>query len=263
MSYLRLRQICFVARDLERPAKQLCDVFSLAIAHRDPEIGRIGLRNVLIPSGAQPIFLEIVSPARAGTTAERYLDKRRGDGGYMFISDTSDLEGLRANAEGCGARLLWHTERRDGDPVESFQLHPKDTGGAMLEFDRHGSGEDLHGAYRFAGPNWRKAMRLQCVKAILGAELQTDDPERLAKRWARIFGREVTRAGPHGIWELRLDNAFARFSPLKDDRGEGLSAVHVSLIDPTATRSNAERLGVEFDGEDPIICGVRFVLDSQ
>lgn len=259
MAYLRLRQICFVARDLETPARALCEVFGLAIAWRDPEIARLGLANVLIPAGREAVFLEIVSPIRPGTTAERYLNRRGGDGGYMVICDTSDLEALRARAAAARVRELHFHDLQDGIPAQSVQLHPKDTGGALLEFDRHGAGEDLDGPYRFAGPDWRAAIRPGPIMAVLGVEVQADDPKALAASWSRIFGLPVERA-PGGEPQLRLDNAFARFTPAADGRGEGLSAVHLAVTDAAQVRATAKRAGVDFAGDAPVICGVRFHL---
>ena len=77
---LRMRQICLVARDLDAAQADLTAIFGLEVCYRDPNIGRLGLRNFLLPVGDS--FLEVVAPMREGTTAERYLDRRGGDGGY-------------------------------------------------------------------------------------------------------------------------------------------------------------------------------------
>ena len=65
MTWLRLRQIALVARDLDtvlgRPARR---VRTSRSASAIPHIGTLGLHNVVIPVGGQ--FLEVVSPiARA------------------------------------------------------------------------------------------------------------------------------------------------------------------------------------------------------
>ena len=261
MSYLRLRQICLVAHDLDPPTTQLCASFGLAVAHRDPLMAKLGMRNVLIPAGRNPVFIEIVQPVDPGTTAERYLERRKGDGGYMYICDTGDLEAVHERARAAGVRTITDAHHRDGIPVETFQLHPRDTGGAMLEFDRHGAGEDMHGPYRWAGPDWQSALRAEPVTALTGAELQSRDPDALAARWASIFGLPI-QTGSGGCPELRLDNAFARFVPLGDDRGEGLSALHLTVTDPAGVRAATRDADVTFAGPDPMICGVRFVLSA-
>ena len=72
-TYLRLRQICLVARDLDLVVDDLCAVFGVKVCHRDPEVGQFGLRNALMPFGSN--FLEVVSPLRDGTAAGRYLGR--------------------------------------------------------------------------------------------------------------------------------------------------------------------------------------------
>ena len=79
-TYLRLRQICLVARELDPVTDDLCAVFGVKICHRDPEVGQFGLHNALMPFGSS--FVEVVAPTREGTTAGRYLERRHGDGGY-------------------------------------------------------------------------------------------------------------------------------------------------------------------------------------
>ena len=55
----------------------------------DPGVGKYGVRNAVFPIG--DTFLEVVSPKQPGTTAERLLQKRGGDGGYMVILQVDDL----------------------------------------------------------------------------------------------------------------------------------------------------------------------------
>ena len=103
-TYLRLRQICLVASELEPVVDDLCAVFGVKVCHRDPEVGQFGLHNALMPFGSS--FLEVVAPQREGTAAGRYLERRQGDGGYMVILDSEALPRWRANgATSCSERL--------------------------------------------------------------------------------------------------------------------------------------------------------------
>lgn len=47
--YLRLRQICLVAQDLDAVVTRLCATFGVAVCHRDPNVNRYGLHNALMP----------------------------------------------------------------------------------------------------------------------------------------------------------------------------------------------------------------------
>jgi Glyoxalase-like domain len=261
MGYLRLRQIALVARDLAVVETQISDVLGLEICYRDPGVGKYGLHNALFAMSGT--FLEVVSPLRDGTAGGRYLERRKGDGGYMYIVDCDDLERRRDHFTGMGVRLV--QDIKSGDEVstsEALHLHPKDTGATLLSVDRHSGGADMMGGYHWAGPRWQQKDRSKTVKAITGARMQCDDPAATAQRWSELLERPVTRHGD--TWTIELDNARARFGPLEDDRGEGLASVRLACRDAKAILANAETHGAnvgEAHGEPFVgLCGVRFVL---
>ena len=64
MSWVRLRQIALVARDLDAVVGELHDAFGLEVAFRDPSVAAFGLHNAVLPIGNQ--FIEVVSPTRDG-----------------------------------------------------------------------------------------------------------------------------------------------------------------------------------------------------
>lgn len=262
MGYLRLRQIALVAHDLATVERQIADVLGLEICFRDPGVGKYGLHNALFAMSGT--FLEIVSPTRPDTAAGRYLDRRRGDGGYMYIVDCDDLDERREHLLARGVRLVEDLKSTERDLTgEALHLHPKDTGGCLLSIDRHSpDGESMAGSYKWAGADWREHDRSRTVRAITGARMQCNDPAVTAARWSDLLERPAARDG--NVWTIELDNARARFSELEDDRGEGLSAVRLSCRDSAAILSAAEAAGVR-TGEVPTgpfveLCGTRFVL---
>ena len=262
MSYLRLRQICLVARDLPARADELRYVFQLGEGHSEPSIAGLGLRNVVIPMGRSPVFMEIVSPITEGTTAGRYLTRRSGDGGYMYIVDDSDHEAAKARTQALDIRLITDRVWDDEPTVRNIQLHPGDTGGTMIEIDQHGAGADMLGPYRWAGADWNRHLRTDVVQAVLGAEIQSPDPRALAKRWAAILSRPLTVDSDTEPM-IALDNAFVRFTTLGDDRGEGLSVVCLEVDDLAGALSRARELGLPQSADQIVICGVRFKLTAR
>src|SRR6185312_3731998 len=97
LTMLRIRQIALVARHDLVAAQEFIDVLGLAIAFHDPGIKNLGLHNTLMPIGTQ--LLEIVAPITEGTTAERFLLRRKGAGGYMVITQTDDHPPRRARVD--------------------------------------------------------------------------------------------------------------------------------------------------------------------
>ncbi|MGD9704030.1 MAG: VOC family protein [Acidimicrobiia bacterium] len=248
---IRLRQIALVARDLEPVVDDLRAVLGLAVAHRDPAVAAFGLHNAVMPAGAQ--FVEVVAPTRDSTAAGRYLERRGGDGGYMVILQCDDHVSLKARAAELGVRTVIE---QDSDHYRLLQLHPRDTGGSFLEIDVQVGGEAMDGPWEPAGPDWQLA-RTDAIVAIAGAEIQAEDPESVAARWAAILGLPVEDDAEDRP-SVRLDNATLTFVPAVDGRGEGLGGIDVRVASPAGVLAAAEGRGLVADGDTVLLGGVRF-----
>lgn len=82
---------------------------------------------------------------------------------------------------------------------------------------------------------------------MTAAELQSEDPERLARRWSEVIERPVRMQD--GERTIALDDATLRFTEAADGRGEGLAGLDLACPDPG-------RRGLA------LICGIRFRLLS-
>lgn len=254
---LRLRQLCLVARQLEPVVDDLKAIFDVEVCYRDPLVGHFGLHNAVLPFGTS--FVEVVAPLADGTAAGRYLERRGGDGGYMVIFNGDDLEHWRAHMGKVGVRIAAPLAH---DDYEGLQLHPRDTGGALLEINRTRGGEDLQGPYVPAGPDWQRAMRTTRVKRIAGAVLQADDPERLARRWGEVLAQPASRTG-HGPWQVVVGDAVLRYVEACDGRGEGLAGIDLDVADPQSIMAAATTRGCRIDGDAVMVGGVRFGLRTS
>ncbi len=258
MGYLRLRQICLVAENLAVREREIVEVLGLEVCYHDLGVGKYGLENSLFAAGGA--FLEIVSPTQPNTAGGRYLERRKGDGGYMFIVDCDDLEARREHFNKLGVRIVQDLKRGDDVSIsEAIHLHPKDTGGCLLSVDRHSGGADMMGGYHWAGPSWQANDRSKTVKSIIGATMQCDDPSETAQRWSEILKRRIVHV--KGVLEMPLDVGFARFVELRDDRGEGLCSVHLACRDRKAILANADKAGAR-RGDDVALAGVAFILSD-
>jgi hypothetical protein len=252
--WLRLRQIALVARELAPVLDDVQAVFGLEVAYRDPSVAQFGLENAVLPVGHQ--FLEIVAPVREGTAGGRYLDRRKGDGGYMVILQCDDHGPRKARVDELGVRkVLEH----DGGDYSIMQLHPRDTGGSFLEIDEQRGGEDVKGPWMPAGPAWQQAVRTDVVRGFAAAEIQAPDPSALAQRWSDILEIPVS-VDDDGRTALALDNASLRFVTDEDGRGEGLGGVDVIVTgrDRLVAAADARRLRTADDAA--LVGGVRFRL---
>ena len=251
--FLRLRQVCLVAADLAREAAAIQSLFGLEECHRDPNVARYDLENVLFPVGTD--FLEIVAPTRPGTAAGRFLERHQGRHGYMVILDCDDPEARARHCAAIGVRtanLIRH-ERYLG-----VQLHPKDTGGAMIEFNRTDGGAEPTGPYAPAGPAWQKAIRTNVTRCMLAVEIESPRPAETADRWGAVLQRPAVALGGDGR-RIVLDSGAIHFLP-GETPDAVLSGIELQVVDPVRVRDAAQARGcLAADGRIDA-CGVLFRL---
>jgi hypothetical protein len=206
----RLRQVALVARELAPATACLQAGLGLRDPFADPGVGEFGLSNAVYEAGSD--FLEVVSPAREGTTAGRLLD-RRGDGGYMAIFQLPDLGALRAARDRLaplGVRTVWQVDLPD---IASSHLHPKDVPGAIVSVDA----AEPPGSWRWGGPRWTGGAPADRFSpgGIAGITVAVDEPAAATARWAEALGCDLDPLpsgqevrfveGTEGIVEVVLD----------------------------------------------------------
>ncbi len=254
-SWLRLRQVCLVAADLARETGLVQKILGLEVCYRDPNVARYGLENVLFPVGTD--FIEIVSPTQPGTAAGRFLERHRGRHGYMIIMDCPDPAARQAHCAAIGVRtanLIRH------DSYLGVQLHPKDTGGAMLEFNRTEGGEDPMGPYSPAGNGWQKAIRRDVTQRMLGVEIDCPDPAGFSGRWGGILQRPV-QAISEGRYRIDLDAGSIDFLP-SDEPQAVLAGIELQVANREKVAKTARELGC-LDAQGEVrVCGVRLRLSE-
>jgi Glyoxalase-like domain len=250
---LRLRQIALVAKDLEPIMDDFKAVLGLEICYRDPGVAEFGLHNALVQVGGQ--FIEVVSPIRENTAGGRYLDRRKGDGGYMVILQSDNHAARKQHVEQMKIRKVAES---DTASYHLMQLHPRDTGGSFLEIDEQVGGEDMKGPWMPAGKNWQQAIRTNVVNAIVAAEIQSPDHRDLAQKWADILKLPLQNDAA-GNPSVRLDNSTIRFVKDQDGRGEGLGGLDLAAVDRKRALEEAKRRG-RLNGDQIAIAGMRLNL---
>ncbi len=256
--WLRLRQIAIVAEDLRQAALDFGLILGLEACFTDPGVKVFGLKNTLWPVGSQ--FIEVVTPITENTAGGRYRQRRGGDTGYMVITQTDDVARYKARATELGVRVAFDMDHPQSGHV-GIQLHPADTGGSFFEIDQMvmEGGNEVGGPWLPAGKNWQPYVRTDRVSAITGAELQSPEPEVLARRWSDIAEIDLGR-DQDGNATLQLDNAVLRFVTATDGRGEGLGGLDVTTVDRDAVLSAAKMLGRYHSDDVVTLAGLRFHL---
>jgi hypothetical protein len=251
--YLRLRQICLVAPQLEPVISDIAGIMGLEVCYRDGNVEKYGLVNALLP--VDTILLEVVAPFRDRTAAGRFLDRTAGRGGYMaiFACEDPDARGKLANEMGVRtANVITHA------PYHGVQLHPRDCRAAFIEFNHTDGSDDILGEYPPAGPEWQKFIRKGVTQALTGVEMQSPDPQDLAAHWGRIIGIPVSKQDD-GTLELKLPNCSIRF--VKGGT-EIMSGLDFRVGNVAAVREAARARGVDVSENAFALAGVTFRLVS-
>jgi hypothetical protein len=251
--YMRLRQICLVAPQLEPVIPDIAAIMGLEVCYRDGNVEKYGLVNVLLP--VDTILLEVVAPFQGGTAAGRFIEKTGGRGGYMaiFCCDDPDAYAARANALGVRtANVITHA------PYHGMQLHPRDCRAAFIEFNHTDGSDDVLGTYPPAGPDWQKHIRKDVTQALIGVEMQSPDPAELAEHWGKIIGVGATQSAD-GAAALKLPNATFRFVKGAD---EIMSGLEFRVSDVAKVDDAARARGYAVSDNEFFIGGVNFRLAS-
>jgi hypothetical protein len=249
--YIRLRQICLVAPQLEPVISDISAILGLDVCYRDGNVAKYGLENALLP--VDTILLEVVAPFRPGTAAGRFIDKTQGRGGYMaiFCCDDPDERARHANAMGVRtANVIDHP------PYHGVQLHPRDCRAAFIEFNHTEGSDDVLGAYPPAGPDWQKSIRQDVTQALVGVEFESPDPEDLARHWGQIIEIPAAKSDS-GDALLALPNCTFRFVEGASDIMSGLT---FRVADVAKVRDAAKAKGYAVIGNSFFLGGINFQL---
>jgi hypothetical protein len=249
---MKLRQCVFVAKDLESSREELCDTLGIEVAFRDPGVAKWGLVNVVCPTGHD--FLEIVSPSQPGTSAGRYIDRRKGDGGYMVILQVADAVAERKRVTGLGVRAV---AQKDLPEYIYTHFHPSDTSGVLLSIDQTIAppGVDPKLWWPPAAKDWIPHARSDTTDGLAGVEIQAEDPDATADLWSRLLNRPVEGD------IIRLDDdGEIRFVPIADERGPGISAFDIRVVDRERVLAAAHKRHKQHGVAQVEVCGCRINL---
>ena len=251
---IHLRQICLVADRLHPAVEDLGEVFTIPVCHVDPAVGKFGLENTLLSVGSQ--FLEVVAPTRENTAAGRFLDRRGGNGGYMVICQAETLQEQADAKDRAMANNVRVAFESDHGTWNIMQLHPADMGASFFEIDWDEEADVMGNWQPAGGKGWREIPSTEVITGIVAVELQSQEPEAMAERWAAVAGQPVTY--PDGVPTVGLANANLRFVPVRDGRGDGLGGLDIRVRDRARLLAQAEARGVRVSDEQLSICGTRF-----
>ena len=208
---MRLRQICFVAKDLENALKRFSFIIDSEVCFRDEGVRHFGLENGLLAIDGN--FIEVVSPFKQDTTAERFMSKMNGDTGYMLIFECENADLYRQKADKFNIRSIWKTDLENG--VKATHYHPKDIGGLIISVDSMNKKDwqDKNSYWQWAGDDWQLKTNNQC--SISSISMSCKNPSKLANQWGSFLDLSVNESGDIYIIEGADFKIFFMYDDIK------------------------------------------------
>jgi methylmalonyl-CoA/ethylmalonyl-CoA epimerase len=129
-SILGIDHVGLAVPDLDAAIAFHTGVLGGALTHRETNADQ-GVEEAMISyaSGAQ---VQLLAPLSPSSTIAKFIG-RNGPGLQQLAYRVSDVEAVSARLLGSGLRLLYETPRRGTAGSRINFVHPKDTGGVLVE----------------------------------------------------------------------------------------------------------------------------------
>ncbi len=131
---LGLDHVGVAVADLEAAISFYRDVLGLQVVHREDNLDQQVAEVMLASSEAGPVGnqLQLLMPLTENSVLQRFL-LRRGSGLHHVAYAVSDVRSASRILRQCGVRVLYDAPRAGTRGSQINFVHPKDTGGVLLE----------------------------------------------------------------------------------------------------------------------------------
>jgi len=136
MAILGVDQVSIAVADLDDASRIYEGILGLRATH-DETVADQGVTTRFFPVGKTMTVVEALKPTGPDTPVGRFLAKR-GPGVHHIAFRVDDLDAELARLQSLGVRLIDETPRRGAEGKRIAFLHPKETGGVLIELCEEG-----------------------------------------------------------------------------------------------------------------------------
>jgi methylmalonyl-CoA/ethylmalonyl-CoA epimerase len=135
---LGLDHVGIAVADLDAAVSFYRDVLGLQVVHREENLDQQVAEVMLTSSENWPMGnqLQLLMPLAGNAVLNRFL-MRRGSGLHHVAYAVSDVRSASSILRQCGVRVLYDAPRAGTRGSQINFVHPKDTGGVLLELVEH------------------------------------------------------------------------------------------------------------------------------
>jgi len=144
---LGLDHVGVAVADLDAAVTFYRDLLGLRVVHREENLDQQVVEVILTSGegGQEGDQLQLLMPLDEKSVLRRFLVRRGGGGLHHVAYAVSDVRSASRVLRQCGVRVLYDAPRAGTRGSQINFVHPKDTGGVLLELVEH-VGADPHSA---------------------------------------------------------------------------------------------------------------------
>jgi methylmalonyl-CoA/ethylmalonyl-CoA epimerase len=133
--FTKIDHVGIAVADLDDAIAFYRDTFGVVSLHEEVNEEQ-GVREAMLAVGDGSTQIQLLAPLTPESTIAKFLD-RNGPGVQQLAYTVRDLDAVSATLRERGLRLLFAAPRRGTSDSRVNFIHPKDTGGVLVELVEH------------------------------------------------------------------------------------------------------------------------------
>ncbi len=138
--FTRIDHVGIAVPDLDEAIARYRDAFGVVSVHEEVNEEQ-GVREAMLQVGDSGSFIQLLAPLHPDTTIGKFLAKS-GPGIQQIAFGVDDVAAAGEQIRAAGMRTLYDEPRRGTAGSKVNFVHPKDSGGVLIELVEKGAVED-------------------------------------------------------------------------------------------------------------------------
>src|ERR1700712_3806867 len=129
--FTKIDHVGIAVPDLDKAIAFYAETFGIASVHEETNEEQ-GVREAMLAVGDGSTRIQLLAPLSEQSTIAKFID-RNGPGVQQVAYTVTDIEAVSETLRARGMRLLYDQPRRGTAGSRVNFVHPKDTGGVLME----------------------------------------------------------------------------------------------------------------------------------
>lgn len=136
--FSKIDHVGIAVPDLDKAIAFYGETFGIVSMHEETNAEQ-GVREAMLQVGDGATLIQLLAPLDETSTIAKFID-RNGPGVQQVAYTVDDVDAVSATLRERGLRLLYDEPRRGTAGSRVNFVHPKDTGGVLMELVEHAPG---------------------------------------------------------------------------------------------------------------------------